>query len=112
MRRVFIESKGFQAFVDKVNDSDFVPEIQSLILENPEVGKVIEGTGGIRKMRVADAKRNQGKRGGHRVLYLDLSEREKTYLLLAYPKGKKDDISADEKKVLKALVQLIKKEAK
>lgn len=43
MKRIFVESKSFQVFVDAVRDSELVPE----------VGAVIQGTGGIRKMRIA-----------------------------------------------------------
>ena len=112
MKRTFVESKVFQEFVDSIGNAEFVSEIQSLILGNPQDGKVVQGTGGIRKMRVSDEKRGKGKRGGYRVLYLDLPEREKTYLLYAYTKGEKEDITGDEKKVMKELVSRIKKEAK
>ncbi len=40
-----------------------------MLLKNPEAGDVIEGTGGLRKIRYADEKRGKGKRGGLRVIY-------------------------------------------
>ena len=112
MKRAFVESKNFQQFVDSLGDPNLVADIQSLILEDPESGAVVQGTGGIRKMRVADRSRGKGTRGGFRVLFLDLPDKEKSYLLVIYQKGRKEDISNDEKKALKELVQKIKKEAR
>ena len=62
-------------------------------------------------MRIADAGRGKGKRGGYRVIYLDLAGVERTCLLALYDKDEKEDISPEEKKVLKALVEKLKKEA-
>lgn len=87
-------------------------EIQDELLENLESGRVIRGTGGLRKLRVRAGRRGKGKRGGFRVIYLDLANLERTYLLALYDKGEKDDISPDEKRVLKALVERLKREAK
>ncbi len=84
---------------------------QDEILKNPAAGDVIQGAGGLRKVRVSDKKRGKGKRGGFRVIYLDLPLQEKTYLLALYDKGEKADISADEKRVLRTLVAQLKKEA-
>lgn len=108
MRRVFVESSGFRARVDSRGGDPILRRIQHLILENPERGDTIAGTGGIRKMRVEDASRGKGKRGGLRVLYLDLPDRGKTYFLALYDKNEKDDISSDEKKILRKQVELLK----
>ena len=81
------------------------------MLRNPEAGPVIQGTGGIRKARIADPGRGKGKRGGYRVIYLDLPRVERIYLLALYDKNEKDDISPNEKRILRALVGELKKEA-
>ena len=86
--------------------------MQAELLKNPESGSVIRGTGGLRKLRVADAGRSKGKRGGYRVVYLDLPRVERTYLLALFDKGEKDDISPEEKKILSGLVEKLKKEAR
>lgn len=70
------------------------------------------GTGGIRKLRIADPSRKKGKRGGLRILYLDLPDCKKTYLLYAYGKDEAEDISPAEKKIIKDLVNQLKKENK
>lgn len=70
--------------------------------------KVIEGTGGARKLRIQIG--NHGKSGGGRVIYLDVLEREHLYLLFAYPKNVQSDLTADQKKAIRYLVEQIKKE--
>jgi hypothetical protein len=111
MKRLFVESS---LFARRVNEAgvEVLKEIQLEILKNPEGGRVIQGTGGMRKLRVRDEGRGKGKRGGFRVIYLDLPEVERTHLLALFDKNEKDDISKDEKKSLKALVEQIKKEAR
>ena len=94
--------------MDERGGDELLKKIQRLILENPEEGATVAGTGGIRKMRVEDPQRGKGKRGGFRVLYLDLPDRSRTYLITLYDKGEKEDVSADEKKVLRELVTHLK----
>jgi len=110
MRRVFVETSSFSKRIDK-EGSGTLSVIQSELLKNLEAGKVIQGTGGLRKLRVADVGRGKGKRGGYRVIYLDLPRAERTYLLALYDKGEKDDISNDEKKLLTTLVARLKEDA-
>lgn len=112
MRRLFRETPIFSEKIDDVGGDDLLRSIEDAILENPEAGATIAGTGGIRKLRAADPSRRKGKRGGLRVLYLDLPDREKTYLLYAYGKDEAEDITADEKKIFKVLVAQIKGEPK
>lgn len=82
--------------------------IQDEILKDPTVGDTIANTGGLKKFRMADPSRSKGKRGDLRIIYLDLSDREVTYLLYIYGKDEAEDLTADEKKALKALVSAIK----
>jgi hypothetical protein len=60
------------------------------IAANPEAGKVIEETGGIRKVRFA--RQGMGKRGGARVIYYLRLKRGEVVLLLAYSKSKFDNM--------------------
>ena len=108
MKRVFVETTSFRSRVDGFADVDLLKRIQELILENPEEGATVAGTGGLRKMRVADPTRSKGKRGGLRILYLDLPDQSVTFLLTLYSKGEKEDISSDEKKALRELVGQLK----
>ncbi|MBN1469285.1 MAG: hypothetical protein JW924_11210, partial [Fusobacteriaceae bacterium] len=61
------------------------------MLEKPDRGDIIPNTGGVRKVRWDLPKSNKGKNGGIRVLYMDYEYYEKLYLLLAFPKSKKEN---------------------
>ncbi|PIP83078.1 MAG: toxin [Elusimicrobia bacterium CG_4_9_14_3_um_filter_62_55] len=111
MIRTFVEMTEFRKRADSI-DVDLARQIQNSLLKRIDGGDVIRGTGGIRKQRFADAGRNKGKRGGLRFLYLDFPHVEKTYLLYLYGKSEKDDISQDEKKQLRSLVDVLKREAR
>jgi hypothetical protein len=112
MRRVFRETPIFTEKLDAAGDDNLLRSIEETILENPEAGATVAGTGGVRKLRAADPSRKKGKRGGLRVLYLDLPDRERCYLLYLYGKDEAEDLTASEKKVFKELVTQIKGEAR
>lgn len=74
---------------------------------NPEAGDVVAGTGGVRKLRWGMA--GQGKRGGARALHLFLRHKDTLWLLDVYAKREKSDLSSNDVKRLRALVEEIKK---
>jgi len=110
MKREFIYFNVFDKSWNDMGltDNDLV-ELEKTIMENPAIGKVIQGTGGVRKMRFI-LRNNKGKSGGARVLYVDYISYKKTILLNAYSKGEKDNITGNEKKQLKNIVDGISKE--
>jgi hypothetical protein len=110
MERLFIETKAFREKIDTFKQASLLIEIQKKILAEPESGDLIPGTGGIRKVRIADPRQSKGKSGGLRVLYLDLPARRRTYLLTLYGKGEKENISPGEKKILRELVCILKED--
>lgn len=69
----------------------------------------MEGTGGIRKVRFP--LENKGKSGNVRICYTDFEEYEIIYLITAFTKNEQDNLSAEEKNVLKKLVKALKEEA-
>lgn len=73
------------------------------LLASPEVGRVIKGTGGVRKMRFALPGR--GKRGGVRVLYVYRDHEQRIFFLLGYPKNVRETLTQSEKNALKQWVQ-------
>ena len=91
-----------------LTDDDLI-ELENVLLENPTIGSVISGTGGVRKMRFV-LPNNKGKSGGARILYVDYVTHETTVLLNTYPKSEKANISDSEKKQLKKIVEGISKE--
>ena len=109
--RTFVESVSFSRKID-AKGSGALLQIQTELLKNLGAGAVIQGTGGLRKARIADENRGKGKRGGYRVIYLDMPAVARTHLLLLYDKNEKADLSPDEKRILKGIVEKIKKEAR
>jgi len=80
MKRIFIETTAFRKKVDE-GGPEFLRKIQEELLKRIDSGAVMRGTGGIRKLRIGDSSRGKGKRGGLRVIFLDLPDVEKTFLL-------------------------------
>ncbi|WP_296405732.1 type II toxin-antitoxin system RelE/ParE family toxin [Psychrobacter sp.] len=101
----FIETPLFTKQVIKLLDDDSYKQLQSDLIENPEQGSLIQGTGGIRKTRWA---LNQGKSGGVRIIYYYVNSQGIFFMLLAYPKNKKVSLSSQEKSNLYKLIQQIK----
>jgi hypothetical protein len=81
---------------------------QSELAATPESGDVIPGLGGLRKIRLALPGR--GKRGGARVLYLLFLKAETVFLLYVFAKGEFEDLPPDKRKIIRGLVDEIKKE--
>lgn len=93
-------------------DDNDLRRLQEELLFDPEKGDVMQGTGGLRKMRFAFDGR--GKSGSGRVCYVDFAVYESIYLITAYPKSEKDNLSKSERsaiaKVIKALENELDKE--
>lgn len=98
---IFIETSVFTRQVQELLSDEAYADFQAALAVNPIAGDVIEGTGGLRKVRVAASGR--GKRGGARVIYYYVHDAAQIRLLLIYAKGRKDDLTADEKRVLRSL---------
>lgn len=109
MTREFIYTTPFRRCWKAMGLSDDdLKTLEDVLLDNPQLGDVIEGTGGARKMRIQ--LEGRGKSGGGRVIYVDVYEKEKLYLLLAYPKNVQDDMTPDQKKEVRKIVEAIQKE--
>ena len=74
-------------------------------MAHPEAGDLIEGTGGLRKLRFADVRRGKGKRGGLRVIYYWWSPGLQFWLFTVYDKGQTDDLTPQQRKLLKAMIK-------
>lgn len=85
---------------------DDLRRLEDLILENPELGDVMQGTGGLRKLRFSFSDR--GKSGSSRVCYINIVRKEKIFLITAYPKNVKNNLSKAERNNIKQLVELLK----
>ena len=111
MRRTFYQTQLFSKKLDSRGGETLLLRIEEEILKNPEAGATVAGTGGVRKLRIEDPGRGKGKRGGFRVLFLDLTDRRETFLITFYGKDEADDISAQAKKIISQIVEAIKAES-
>ena len=86
--------------------SDSVREaLVAFVGANPEAGEIMPETGGVRKVRWGLAGR--GKRGGARVIYYYHSERLPLFLLTAYQKNEKANLTQAKRNAMKRLVQIL-----
>lgn len=77
--------------------------LQNDLVARPDLGSVMRGTGGLRKVRWRGSGR--GKRGGIRVIYYWHVVSDRLLMLLAYPKSERDDLTADQRAALKKVVE-------
>lgn len=99
----FIETPTFTRLIGKLMDDDEYAKLQLALVRRPDWGKVIQGSGGLRKLRWAGSGR--GKRGGLRIIYYWYTTDDQIWLLLLYPKSEQEDLSYGEVQQLKRLVQ-------
>jgi hypothetical protein len=88
----------------RLSDDD-LRHLELAIMQDPEGGAMMGGTGGVRKMRFAPPSMRTGKSGAFRVCYVWFAEFGAVLLLLIYPKNEKDSLSADDKAACRSLVQ-------
>ncbi len=105
MKALFVELPAFARFRADYLDDDGFRGLQRSMLMNPEAGDVIEGTGGLRKLRYGDPRRGKGKRGGLRVIYYWWDGGRQFWLFTLYDKDEMGNLSADEKKALKRMLK-------
>ena len=99
----FIETPTFTRMVMALLADDEYRELQNELMEDPERGDLIKGGGGIRKMRYAA--QGRGKSGGVRVIYYWVKDDYQIYMLVVYPKSKKDNLSDKETAILHEFVK-------
>lgn len=106
--REFVELPQFQKSWKELNLSDSdLKNLQIELLINPKCGQVMRETGGVRKMRFAFE--HQGKSGSARVIYVDVEQKEKLYLITAFAKNEKENLSKEERNEIKSIVTYLKK---
>jgi mRNA-degrading endonuclease RelE of RelBE toxin-antitoxin system len=98
---LFIETPVFTEDVQILLSDDEYRRFQQYLADNPTSGEVIQDTGGLRKVRWACG--GKGRRGGVRIIYYYKVSDLQIRLLLIYKKGVKDDLSAKEKQILRAM---------
>lgn len=109
MTRKFIYTEPFRRCWKAMGlDDQSIVELELALLKNPKLDDVIEGTGGARKKRIQ--LEGRGKSGGERVIYLSVFEQENLYFLFAYPKNVQENLTSEQKKSIRAMIDAIRKE--
>lgn len=100
---IFIETPVFTSEIEQQLTTDEYNRLQSVLLIRPETGRIIKGSGGLRKIRWKTG--DSGKRGGLRIIYYWDETSDIIYLLLPYRKSRKADLTRHEIKILSNLVK-------
>lgn len=99
----FIETPVFTRTIVDLMDDDTYRSLQLALVLRPQLGVVIRGGGGLRKLRWS--LKGTGKRGGIRTIYYWDEASETFYMLYAYRKSKQEDLTAQQLRVLSRLVR-------
>ncbi|OGO65228.1 MAG: hypothetical protein A2Z45_11480 [Chloroflexi bacterium RBG_19FT_COMBO_55_16] len=99
----FVETLSFTRRLRGLLSDDEYCLLQTALMLHPAKGPVIQGSGGIRKFRWAISGR--GKRGGVRVIYYWAVHRDILFMLLIYSKNEQDDLTPEQLKILKRLIE-------
>ena len=105
MQAVFVELPAFDRHRADYLDDDAFRRLQNLLMKHPEAGDPIPDTGGLRKLRFADARRGKGKRGGLRVIYYWWTAGFQFWLFTLYDKDEMADLAPRQRKALKDMIK-------
>ena len=103
-----VETSTFIKRVEKLLSADELENIKDFLAQNPAVGDVIRGSGGIRKVRISS--QQKGKSKGARVIYYFYNDQIPLFLLDVYSKSEKIDLTKTELGILKLLVAKMQKD--
>jgi hypothetical protein len=104
----FVHLSTYRRSTHDLINEDGQRAIEQALLVSPEAGAVVAGTGGVRKLRVA--LEGRGKRGGARLIYYYRASKGRIYLILAYAKGRKENLTPAERQTMKQLTAAIERE--
>jgi len=105
VKAVFVELPSFNKYRSDYLVDDEYQSLQRSLLESPSMGNVIQGTGGLRKIRWVDKNRNKGKRGGIRIIYYWYDGGSQFWFFTIFDKNEASDITPDQKKILKKMLE-------
>ena len=109
-RKITLRQTGaFSKQLQQIGSTSHFHELAGRLQSHPELGDVIPGTGGLRKIRMSLLGR--GSRGGARIIYIYLKQASELFFLWLYSKGEAEDLTGKEKKALAALAAKIKSQA-
>jgi hypothetical protein len=100
---IIVETSVFTRQVQGLLTDEQYRQLQAALVVRPDMGSVIVGSGGPRKVRWPA--RGQGKSGGVRIIYYWAVTQERLLMLLVYSKSEQDDLTANQLRVLRKIVE-------
>ena len=100
---VILETHAFTARILELLSDDEYRLLQQELVARPDAGRLIRGSGGLRKLRWAA--KGRGKRGGARIVYYWHAPGDRLLMLLAYTKSEQDDLTPRQRAVLRKIVE-------
>ncbi|MCL2171049.1 MAG: type II toxin-antitoxin system RelE/ParE family toxin [Defluviitaleaceae bacterium] len=106
MTREFISTRIFdKRWAEMGLTDEDLRKLENFLMDNPNAGDIIQGTGGAIKLRWALP--GTGKSGGIRIIYIDLIKAEHIHFITCYPKSKKDTLTDNEKDAIRKAIKRI-----
>jgi len=102
----FIEAPAFTRYLSSYLNDDEYRELQNRLTTGPELGGVMPGTGGFRKLRWADPRRGKGRRGGLRVIYYYFPGEQQIWLMTLYDKDEASDLTPKQRQALQNAIEI------
>ena len=100
---IFIETAIFTKIITDILPDTSYRVLQHTLLLRPETGKIIPGSGGLRKIRWGLDR--HGKRGGIRIIYYWDVSQDTIYMLLAFKKNQQEDLTPEQLRFLRDLIK-------
>lgn len=100
---VIIETQIFTKTINSLMDDAEYKALQEALVNRPDMGALIRNGGGLRKARWA--LEGRGKSGGARIIYYWMSPRDQIYMIYAFPKNERENLTDAQLKALRQIVE-------
>lgn len=99
----FVETPVFTRRIVQLLSDEEYRQLQLYLAERPDAGKVIPGSGGLRKLRWGIGQ--TGKRGGLRLIYYWVVHRDMILFLFAFRKNERSDLTPEQLHILRRIIE-------
>ena len=106
MKAVFVELPAFERHCPDYLGDEAFGRLQDELMNNPLSGAIVDGAGGLRKLRYPDTRRGKGKRGGLRIIYYWWERGRQIWLFTLYDKDEASDLAPKQLRAMKDRLKL------
>jgi hypothetical protein len=100
---IIVETPIFTRLIKELMTDDEYRRLQEALIQRPDIGQIIQSSGGLRKVRWSLDGR--GKSGGIRVIYYWVVDDEHIRMIYTYAKGKQDNLTQAQLKALRQIIE-------